>query len=222
MRVGRCWGKYMSRYKLGIIIRIAVVLILVMSARVFAAEEADGSSKAKTKASRKSVTQLRYGLSLWQETITLASGAAESKMVAQSMGVLLGLGRSAPMGRSKWNFTYGAELGLGTIKGKGNNDNVPDELKNQLWYLIGGNAGLMYRTSPASELGLSVPFYYRQINWQLDSGSDLKIDDQPFTIGVAGDYVTHLSKTSALHLTVTHQHMWNATMWGLFYQRTFR
>lgn len=196
-------------------------LLLLLSAPAFA-QESDGTSKTKAKVSRKAQTQLQMGVVLWQESMTLKAGAAESKMVSQSMGLLAELGRSNPLGRSKWSFTYGGTLGLGTIKGKGNNDNVPDELKNQLWYLIGGSAGLMYRTSPVSELGLSVPLYYRTINWQLDAGSPLKIDDEPFSVGIAGEFVTHLSKSSALHLTLTQQYQWNGTMWGAFYQRSFR
>jgi hypothetical protein len=184
--------------------------------------ESDGTSKTKARAPRKAQTQLKMGAELWQETMTLKSGAAESKMVSQSMGLFAGLGRSSPLGRSRWEFTYGAEAGIGTIKGKGNNDNVPDELKNQLWWLIGGNAGLMYRTSPVSELGLSVPFYYRAINWKLEAGSNLEIQDEPFSVGMAGEFVTHLSRNSALHLTLTQQYQWNATLWGAFYQRSFR
>lgn len=202
-------------------IRYLLSLLLLLSAPAFA-QEGEGTSKTKTRAPRKAQTQLQMGVALWQESMTLRAGAPESKMVSQSMGLLASLGRSNPIGRSKWNYTYGATLGVGTIKGKGNNDNVPDELKNQLWYLLGGSAGVMFRTSPVSELGLSVPIYYRYINWQLEAGSPLEIEDEPLSVGIAGEFVTHLSRYSALHLTLTQQYQWNGTMWGAFYQRSFR
>jgi hypothetical protein len=139
------------------------------------------------------------------------------------LGLMVDIGRNVPYTASKWSFNYGANLGVGTIKGKGNNDNVPDELKNQLWFLVGASGGFMYRTSPNSEIGFMIPFYYRLINWKLASGSDLDVDkDSSFTVGGQFVYLARLDKDSSLHISLTQQHMWQSTMWGISWQTEYR
>lgn len=207
------------------LIRIVLSLLLILSAQSAFAQSA-GASKAKTKKvkkARKSATQLRLGMGLWQETIDLNTSFAESKMVAQSMGFLTNIARNVPFRNSRWAFNYSLDAGVGTIKGKGNNDNVPDELKNQLWLLAGVSAGFMYRTSPSAEIGFTFPAYYRAINWELQKDSDFDAErDSSFSVGAGGVYVARLNKSSAINLAVTHQYLWDATMWTAFWQYEYR
>lgn len=206
-------------------IRIILSILLLLSLpAAFAQNEGVSKGKAKkVKKARKSTTQLRLGMGMWQETIDLKTSLAESKMQAQSTGFLANIARNVPITNSRWAFNYSFDAGLGMIKGKGNNLSVPDELKNQFWMLAGLSAGFMYRTSPVAEIGFAVPAYYRVINWQLASGSDLDVGrDSSYSVGAGGVYVARLNESSAIHLAVTHQYLWNATLWTAFWQHEFQ
>lgn len=181
---------------------------------------AQGSSKAKRRKPVKAYTQVRAGVVMWQEAIDLKKESSSAKMESQLLGPLFAYSYVRPTGsRNRWLQVYTAELGLGTLKGKGNSDSIPDELKNQPWYMVGLSPALIYRTTSVSEVGVVLPLYYRMIGWKLDPSLGLDPDrDTSFSAGLGGVYTNRLTKTSHLHVALVRQHMWNATQWMVSWQ----
>lgn len=201
--------------------------ISVRKKKVSRPAKSSGSATTKTKSPKVRVAkppsnQLNVRVSgiLWQEALEVSNGTARGTMETQSQGLLASMNYMIPISRSKrWYQTYGIELGFGAIKGKGNTDELADELKGQMWVMAGVNPGVMYRTSPVGTVGILLPIAYRQINWQLSDGSTFNPEgDSSFSLGVSLLYLSHITPRSALMLAVTHQSMWSATSWSVGYQ----
>lgn len=143
-------------------------------------------------------------------------------MQAQSHGLLGSANYVMPFNRSRWRQVYGVDLGVALVKGKGNTSAIQDSLRAQKSFLLGGSAGLSFRSSPYSELGISLPLHFRMIQWELNSQSSLDPDrDSTVSIGLAGHYVAHFTKTSALHASITYHFLWQATLWSIGWQHRF-
>lgn len=183
-----------------------------------------GPSSATTRAPKpvRNFWQVRFGYTYGQENIHLKSGTAGADMETQSEG-LLGSVNYVLGSRSRWRQQYGLEVGNGRLKGKGNTIAIPDELRGQVWFLFGVAPGLTYRSSEFSEVGLSVPIHYRMINWQLQAGTTLDPErDASFSVGGRGHYIARFSPRSALELSATYHHLWQAVFWGASWQIDFQ
>lgn len=191
------------------------------------AAAASGTTKTKVKKKKRtrvSRAELRFGGMLWQEAIEMDKGSDKVDAEMQSAGLFVGYGRSTPFRGLRWSYYYGAELGVGTIKGRAlSNAAINDGLNNQLWYLVGANPGIIYRTTAYTELGLYVPVWFRMINWKINANSSLDPDrDSSFSLGLQGQMVQRFSKSSALAVSITHQQFWGATAWGVTWLHTYQ
>lgn len=180
--------------------------------------------KKKKKRARVERATLRVGTMLWQEAIHFTKAGDEVNAETQSVGLFVGYGKSVPLSGLRWSYYYGAEAAIGVIKGRAlSNLAINDGLKNQFWYLVGANPGVVYRTTAYTELGLFAPVWFRMINWKTNPSSDLDPQrDSSFSFGVQGQMVQRFSKTSALEISITQQLMWQATVWGVTWLHTFR
>ena len=164
----------------------------------------------------------RLGFSMWQESLRVRSAADTAKMETQSQGLIGSFVYMAPLGSRAWLQSYSIDLGYGVIKGKGNSTLITDELKGQPWIMGGFTPGVIYRSSPVSQIGLMVPLAYRQIEWKLANGTEFNPDgDDSFSIGLSGAYINQLTRSNSLHLAVTYHTNWAATMWTASWQYRF-
>lgn len=171
---------------------------------------------------RADTTAWRLSYLLWQEIIDLENGVDSSKMIAQSQGLQASYVWNKPFSGARWSWMYSADLGVGTVKGKGNNAAIPDTFANQAWVALGGSAGISYRTSVFSSVHLMVPLTYRTISWKLSAGSATNPSrDSSFSAGLTGAFGTQLSPKTLILFGFTHQQMWKATQWSISYQRAF-
>lgn len=205
----------MFRYSL-----IALLFSSVVSAQNVAPKS--GKSRARVLPPAENFWQVRVGWLFGQENIRLKSGANTADMETQSEG-LLASANYVLGSRTRWRQQYGIELGNGRLKGKGNTNEIPDELRGQVWFMFGIAPGINYRSSSVSEVGLSVPIHYRMIQWQLQGGSPLDPErDASFSVAARGHYIQRFSKKSALELSLTYHHLWQATFWGASWQIDFQ
>ncbi|MCC6138523.1 MAG: hypothetical protein IT287_07805 [Bdellovibrionaceae bacterium] len=79
----------------------------------------------------------------------------------------------------------------------------------------------MYRTTAKSELGYFIPITYRMIQWKVSDPFDPDRDSS-FSAGVTAAYVNRFNLRSSLMVTLTHQQLWSATIWGVGYQIDLR
>lgn len=185
---------------------------------------------AKTAAAAKPAKKTNYseftlGLLTWQEDIKATRASESTLMLTQSWGLNLGMNWNNFMQSQSWrNWRWWntADVTIGQVKGQGNTTGIPDELKRQTFVMLQGSPGLMWRTTPVSELGFSLPIAFRYIKWDLIKAADLKMDKATsFSAGLGLTYVNRFSVRNSIHVTIAHQHMWNTTMWGAGFNRAF-
>lgn len=186
----------------------------------YAVAQETTTKKVKATTTRKSFSQLHMGYQLWQEAIDATSAGTTSEMLTYLHGFRIGYSWHKPLRNVRWVTVYGADLGLGLAKGAAAAP-LTDEVEDQSWFSITFNPGMMYRTTSKSEIGFYVPIAYRMIRWDLKAPFDLDRDSS-FSVGVTGAYVSRFSLKTSMMVTVTHQQMWNATIWGIGYQYDFR
>lgn len=190
------------------------------------------STEVQTKKSRRSKTRglLRqdyYDVSAqyitWQELIDVTGAGAADNGRFQFSGYQFGLTHNSPFSNIRWVRQYSSYLTVGTTKGSGISSTFTDEFKNQLWVSLSASAGLIYRTTAASEIGFFAPIYYRYINWQLNDNAAITLDkESSFSAGLGFQFTQRFSTRSALLLTVGHQFVWEATQWSIGYQYSLR
>jgi hypothetical protein len=153
------------------------------------------------------------GMVMWQESMVLKSGSSKSDMETQNKGLVLSYDIHSPKTGSSWYWLYGAEIGAGTVKGKGEPP-VEDQFDNQTWSMITARGGLIYRTSEVSRFGIFVPLSYRSVNWVYDKTSVAKVDEKVFSTGGGFLFVTRLTERGSLRASFVRQHMWTAHLWS--------
>ncbi|MGZ3722046.1 MAG: hypothetical protein ACXVA9_03885 [Bdellovibrionales bacterium] len=164
---------------------------------------------------------LSIGLITWQEDIKATRGGESTLMQAQLQGLNFATSWNK-FYTPTWREWYTVDFTLGQVKGKGATATIPDELKRQTFVELEFAPGLMWRTSPVSELGFGVPIAVRYIKWDLISGAGLQMDKKTsFSAGLSGTYVNRFSSRTSIHITVAHQHMWNAVVWTAAWNRVF-
>jgi hypothetical protein len=162
---------------------------------------------------RTSDHEFALGMAMWQESIDLKSSAGDSSMESQFKGVVLSYEFHSPKAESSWYWLYGAEIGAGTIKGKGEAP-VADQFDNQTWTMATVRAGLIIKTTEVSRFGLAMPLTFRKINWVYDEGSGTKASEKKFSAGGSFIYETKLTERGSLRAMFTRQHMWDAHLWS--------
>ncbi|HMN69063.1 MAG TPA: hypothetical protein PKC28_11035 [Bdellovibrionales bacterium] len=189
-----------------------ICIFAILSSGFQAAAQAQ--AKSKTRPRKPWMQEVQLGYTIWQESIALKNGAFETKMQAQTQGLLANYGLSKAFS-PRWVGVYGIDAAIGTLKGKGESVGIADELKGQLWYMVGLNLGVMYRTSASSAIGLHIPAHYRMIKWKLDAGSALETErDASFSIGPGLVFENKVSDASFVRVAVTQHYQWEATMFA--------
>ncbi len=189
-------------------------------------------TQVKTKKSRKTktrglLTKNYYDVSAqyitWQELVDASGTGITGNGRFQFSGYQFGLNKNKPFSSIRWVQQYSTQLTVGTAKGAGESNTFTDEFKNQLWFSLSGSAGLIYRTTAASEIGLFVPLTYRMIQWELADNAAIELDkESSFSAGVGFQFVQRFTPRSSLVISVAHQVVWEATQWSLGYQFSLR
>jgi hypothetical protein len=139
----------------------------------------------------------------------------------QFHGFEFGAGYEIPFKAFRWVQYYSADVAVGVAKGIGKGP-VVDELKDQSWMAFTAKAGIIYRATAVSEVGLFIPLTIRSARWKLDETAQLEMKDKSFSAGLGAMFINRFTPYQALVVTLTHQHMWNSTVWGIAWQYDFK
>lgn len=194
-----------------------LILILLVGTSVATAAE-------KTKARsllRKQFYQATAGYRIWHEDVPAVSSGVDGDIPMQFHGFEFGGAYQIPFRSIRWVQYYGADFSIGAAKGAGQGP-VTDSLKDQPWMGLTLKPGILYRGTAVSEVGLFIPFAYRKVNWELDASANLVMDESPYSIGLGAMFVNRFTPFSSLLITVTHQHMWKSSVWGIAWQYDFK
>jgi hypothetical protein len=206
-----------------------LVFLGLIGSRVFAQPPSRAGGPEKTVANQKKMSapsnkefqDLSIGLATWQEEIKATRGSETTLMQTQSQALKVSTSYNKFF-RHDWREWYEGSFLLGQVKGKGGTVTIPDELKRQIFLGLELSPGLMWRTSPVSELGFSLPIEIRYIKWDLISSSGLNMDRKfSYSAGLGATYVNRFSSRASIHISVAHQHMWNTVIWSAAYNRVF-
>ncbi len=202
---------------------IPLVLISTIFAQpAFAQRRAGSNRSALYRYLAKDFKQVQFGYTFWQEMIDGKSPAGEGELMTHFEGLHFQGNLVRPRRNLRWVHTYGAAFSFGMARGSFFGS-FNDYVGNQPWLAASAHAGLVYRASLRTELEVSVPLTFRYTIWQLKSSSDIELErESTFSYGVAGALIGRLTRTSALHFKVTHQHAWNSTQWTFGYQKDIR
>ena len=133
----------------------------------------------------------------------------------------IGANYQIPFRNVRWVQYYGADFQYGSVKGTGDGT-LSDAVKDQPWMGLTLSPGLIYRSTAVSELGFMIPLAYRKVSWELDPAASLEISDKNFSAGLGAIFINRFSRRSSLLLSLTHQQMWTATVWGIGFQYDFK
>lgn len=197
---------------------ILSVGVLLVSSLSYAQE---GPRKIKAGVTKQQFRQLYVGYQMWQEKIDVSSNGVDSQMLSHFHGFRIGVASHRPNSSSvRWVTVYGADLGLGIAKGAALPP-LTDEVESQGWLSLTVYPGLIYRSTSKSELGILLPVSYRSIQWQLDEPFEADRSSS-FSAGVTGIYVNRFTLRNSMYITLSHQAIWKATVWGIGYQVDLR
>lgn len=176
--------------------------------------------KIKASVTRQRYTQLHLGYQMWQESFDASSGGVPSEMLAHLHGFRLGYSWHKPLKNVRWVSVYGADFGFGMAKGTAATP-LTDEVKSQPWYMATVYPGLIYRTTSRSELGVLLPLSYRRVQWDVKAPFELDKENS-FSVGLTGLYINRFNLRNSFVVSISHQQMWSATVFGIGYQYDFR
>ena len=214
MKNGWQWGSCMSLF------RLLTIGTLAFGLRAQAQTPTDPVPVQKK---RPGVMRLFAGhLATWQEKIPVVNLVGEFPVQTQTIGFLgqLVFLKSPP--KSRWRPFQSWDFGFGKLQGEGSTSDLPDRFDNQMWILAGASYGFRYRTSSITDIGLSAPLFVRFINWKLKPGTTTNPGrDLSATLGLRGHYVARIGKKLYLEGSVTHQFLWESTIWMVGLQYSF-
>jgi hypothetical protein len=170
---------------------------------------------------RKNFYQLQIGYHLWHEAIEVTSGGTPGNLSAQFHGFNIGGSFQRPFKDIHWVEYYGAHVSFGSIKGTGEGT-ITDALKDQPWYGLTLSPGIIYRATAVSEIGFILPLVYRNISWKLDPTAQLETHAKNFSVGLGAQFISRFTPYSSVMASLTHQHMWKTTVWGIAWQYDFK
>ncbi len=205
------------------------LLILTLIPAVAAAEPSPKLESVQTQTQSPPVTyKLRgpywsagAGLIIWQEAVKLNRGASSAQMQSQFKGLIINGDYNRTIANSYWQHLYSLEFAYGTLKGQGDQPNIPDRLDNQSWMMLAFKPGLIYRTSPVSRAGLILPLLYRKISWNFNPNSGLAAEDKAFSVGIGLLFTQRFTKDSSVNLSLVHQRMWQTSLWAATWNYDF-
>lgn len=188
---------------------------------------AQQKTAAKTKSRPPSVFSKSYfqvGIigHLSQEGIKTERSGVSEDIESQSQGLTLSLRYIKPTSSVRWIQSHAAELTNGYLRLQGVTATLNDELKNQPWVSVTLSPGMSYRTTSVSEIGLSLPLTYRAISWQLKDPTYKLSKTGSFSYGFAGTFTNNFSLKNSLLVSITHQFVWNSTVWSAGWLHSFR
>ncbi len=204
-----------------------LVCLALVAPSVFAQSTDVKTNKSRRTKTRSILRESYYDVSAqyvtWQELIDVTGAGAADNGRFQFSGYQFGLSHNKPFSNIRWVRQYSSHLTVGTTKGSGISNTFTDEFKNQLWMSLSASAGLIYRTTAASEVGFFAPVYYRYIDWQLNENAAITLDKgTSFSAGLGFLFLQRFSTRSAMMITVGHQFVWEATQWSIGYQYSLR
>ncbi len=185
-----------------------------------AAAEASAMAGSQGSANSASYFELGFRFLLAQETVQATRTGTED-LLTQTQGTAFGLRLKSPFKNIRWQLYQALEVGMGTIRAQGLTTNIPDQIVNP-WYSFTYAPGLIYRTAPPSDFGISFPIGFRIINWPKDDSTLTLSREKSMGYGIAFHYVNHLTTASSLAISFTHQIAWQSTVWGVGYDYAFR
>ncbi len=191
---------------------------ILASAPAFANVETQTSKKVSPL--KKQYTQISASYIFWQEKLEAVSNGTAGYMMTHFHGFKLGYAYNKPFNNIRWVQSYLGEASMGYVKGAGTSAAIPDEVESQTWMGLSFSPGLIYRTTANSEIGFALPLSYKKPLWKFET--PLEVDDHPFSVGLSLNFISRLNLKSAITLGLTHQHMWNATIWSVGWQYDFR
>lgn len=196
------------------------------------AQEIQPVTQTKTKKSRKSktrslLTKNYYDVTAqyitWQEQVDASGTGITGSGRFQFTGYQFGLTKNKPFSSIRWVQQYATQLTVGTAKGAGESNTFTDEFKNQTWFSLSASAGLIYRTTAASEIGVFAPISYRLIQWKFADNAAIELDkESSFSAGLGFQFVQRFTPRSSMVISVAHQIVWEATQWSIGYQFSLR
>ncbi len=163
--------------------------------------------------SRTHSSSVGVGMVTWHETVELQQAGNTAKMYAQLKAVTFSFDFNQLRPLSRWHWSYGIDLGVGTLKGKGTSP-ITDQFNDQPFLMATARWGLVFRASPAARAGFFIPASYRQIQWAYDSSSTTKAGDAQLSAGIGGVFQLRFTPRTSFQTTLLHQHMWSANIWG--------
>lgn len=159
---------------------------------------------------------------LSQEGIGADRGSGKETLMMQFQGTQISGTYKKPFSNVRWVQSHSVDVGFGNTKGKGNpNSSVPDAL-TQPYYSLSFSPGIIYRTEPPTEIGLSLPLTYRMIQWRLEDPSLQMEKASSFAFGLSLTFGNRLTANSTLFAAFTHQINLQSTVWALGFDYAFR
>lgn len=198
-------------------------LLFVFSLQSFA-QQKTAAAKTRTRPSVFTKSYFQFGLigHLSQENIKTERSGVSEDIESQSQGLTLSLRYIKPTSSVRWIQSHAAEFTNGYLRLQGVTATLNDELKNQPWVSVTLSPGMSYRTTSVSEIGLSLPLTYRAISWQLKDPTYKLGKTGSFSYGLAGTFTNNFSLKNSLLVSVTHQFVWNSTVWSAGWLHSFR
>lgn len=161
-----------------------------------------------------------YGLTTWQESFNVESFGNKDLMTTRFEGLVLAYTWNKPFKKKlRWLRMYGLEGDLGYLKGSALKG-AGDQVKNQMFLMASGFYGYRYRTTMRSEVNFFMPLTIKTVMWSVEDS--LKIEDQMYSVGLGGSFTFRMGLRSSISLQLSHQFMWDASVWSFRYTRDLR
>lgn len=198
--------------------KMILTLFLIFSTTSSYAVE--GESKAHSLLKKKYI-QVSLGYHFWHESVEINSSGTDGQMSTQFHGFKFGGSYQKPFKQIRWVQYYGADFAFGKAKGTAEGA-LTDQLEDQPWLSATFSPGILYRSTAVSEIALVLPVAYRRVEWKLANNTNLEVNDTALSVGLGAIFTTRFNPYSSLAISMTHQHMWTATIWGIAWQYDFK
>ena len=199
------------------------IFLLVLLFSLSALAQKSVSAKPKKRSMMlETYYQIGFTGHVFQEDIRTERSGVSENIESQSQGLGISLRYINPSSSPRWIQSHSLEINAGFLRLQGITATLNDELKNQPWYSITLSPGYSYRTTPVSEIGLSLPLAYRIIGWKTEDPTYKLSRGNSFSYGIAGTFTNHFSLKNSLLVALTHQVAWDSTVWSAGWIHSFR
>lgn len=152
----------------------------------------------------------------WQEAIQGKRNGLKADFHSQFTGITMSVSRRGQIGNSRrWYHSLGLEGTFGAAQASSLDPAFPDYLKDQPWFMIGANPGVVYRGTAVTDLYLSVPVMVRMISWKLSDSAFSMDRKTSFSTGISALSATRISPTTTIIAGFTGLWQWAGTQWVL-------